>query len=170
MQKRRVHRHEVIQPLDDSYRLIPLTQDQNAIVDAADFEFLNQWNWYAHWNKFTKTFYPTRSVGRNTVTMHWEIFDCQCDHANKNTLDNRRKNLRKCTVSENSYNRKKRCNSDGYVGVSWRPKERKWVARITVNKKVIYLGYFKKAKDAAMARDRAALIHHKEFAHLNSYE
>jgi hypothetical protein len=33
-------RHSVVQPLDTSYRLIPLTQGQNAIVDAADFEEL----------------------------------------------------------------------------------------------------------------------------------
>src|SRR5438477_9252593 len=47
MPKRRVHRHEPIQPLDQSTKLIPLTRGLNAIVDAADYDWLNQWNWFA---------------------------------------------------------------------------------------------------------------------------
>jgi hypothetical protein len=33
-----VKRHAVTQPLESSYRLLPLTRGQNAIVDAADYE------------------------------------------------------------------------------------------------------------------------------------
>lgn len=36
----RKKRHEVIQPIDTEYRLIPLTQGQVAVVDAADYEWL----------------------------------------------------------------------------------------------------------------------------------
>lgn len=43
--KRHVKRHEVVQPLNESYRLIPLTQGQNAIVDVNDFGRLSKWNW-----------------------------------------------------------------------------------------------------------------------------
>jgi hypothetical protein len=35
---RRVNRHAVIQPLDQSYRIIPLTRGQNALVDSTSFE------------------------------------------------------------------------------------------------------------------------------------
>ena len=39
-----VKRHDVVQPLDTSYRYIALTNHQNAIVDETDYEWLRQWN------------------------------------------------------------------------------------------------------------------------------
>ena len=61
MPKLRVKRHAVTQPLDQSYRLIPLTQGQNAIVDVEDFEWLDQWNWCAQWTG--RHFYAVRHDG-----------------------------------------------------------------------------------------------------------
>jgi hypothetical protein len=43
-----------------SYRLIPLTQGQFATVDAADYEWIVQWKWCAHWSKEGKCFYASR--------------------------------------------------------------------------------------------------------------
>jgi len=40
------------------YREIPLTQGKVAIVDAKDFECLNQFKWYAHKN--VNTWYAVR--------------------------------------------------------------------------------------------------------------
>ena len=45
--KRSVKRHSVTQPSDTSYRLIPLTQGQNAIVDAEDFHRISKYHWLA---------------------------------------------------------------------------------------------------------------------------
>jgi hypothetical protein len=56
-----VKRHAVTQPLDTSYRYIPLTRNLNAIVDADDFDWLSKWNWHAVWNPCTKSFYATRT-------------------------------------------------------------------------------------------------------------
>jgi hypothetical protein len=71
--KKPVKRHEVTQPLDQSYRLIPLTQGKNTIVDATDFQWLSKWNWCAHYAPTTKTFYAERRGGTKTVWMHKEI-------------------------------------------------------------------------------------------------
>src|SRR5258706_13665947 len=60
MPKPRVVRHEVTQPLNESYRLIPLTQNQNAIVDVEDFEWLSQWYWMAMFSPEADTFYVIR--------------------------------------------------------------------------------------------------------------
>ena len=54
-----------------------------------------------------------------------------------------------------------------YKGVDFYAKSSKWRARITVNRKCICLGNFISEKDAASDYNKAAIIHHKEFAVLN---
>src|SRR5712664_3456881 len=119
--KIRVKRHAVTQPLDTSYRLIPLTQGQNAIVDLEDFEWLSQWNWCADWNSCTRSFYAQRRGNNRKTTLHRCILKCkhgeEGDHKNGDTLDHRRKNLRKCNRSQNMQNKTKlRINTSGYKG------------------------------------------------------
>jgi hypothetical protein len=146
--KRRVARHEVTQPSDPSYRLIPLTQGQNAIVDVADYDWLNQWNWQAHWNKSTHGFYAVRATegqrGR-LIRMHRLILGCargeEGDHKNSNSLDNRRNNLRRCTHQQNNNNKARgKNNTSGFKGVC---KTRgTWFASIYLNGVQISIGYF----------------------------
>ena len=168
MPKLRMKRHAVTQPLDQPYRLIPLTRNQNAIVDKEDFDWLNQWNWYACWNVFTNSFYAVRREGKKVIHMTKQILGCKLkempDHKNHITLDNQRKNLRKCTKLQNNYNRRKpKSNTSGYIGVSYREDMKRWIARIGD----IYLGTFTTAEEAARARDEAAKKIHGEFAVLN---
>ncbi len=50
-------------------KLIPLTQGKVTIVDDADFDWLNQWKWYAFKNR--NTWYAGRDIwqyGRCRVT------------------------------------------------------------------------------------------------------
>ena len=166
--KRRMYRHPVVQPPDQSYRLIPLTRNQNAIVDVEDFEWLNQWNWHATWCSDTKSFYAHSEVEENMLAMHRVILGCgpreQGDHKNRNTLDNRRSNLRKCTHQQNHFNAR-RFNKTGYKGVV--KLHGKWRARITIDGRRRHLGYYNSAEEAARAYDRAAIELHGEFANLN---
>ena len=166
--KRPVKRHEVVQPLDQSYRLIPLTQGQNAIVDAADFDWLSQWSWYAYWSKGTRTFYAVRGCPCR-VLMHREILSCAPgevgDHKNHDTLDNRRENLRKCDRPRNSRNRfRKRNTISGFKGV--RKSLGKWQA-LMGNGGHVYLGTYETAEEAAQAYDKAAKAMYGDFAQLN---
>src|SRR5580765_4530576 len=176
MPKRRVVRHEVVQPLDQSYRLIPLTQGQNAIVDIEDYDWLSEWNWFAKFDKQLQAFYAARNGPRGGVSryipMHRVILSCtngeECDHKNHNTLDNRRKNLRKCSHSENSKNQKTRKNNAyGFKGISFRKDSGRWRSWICFNGKKINLGHFDNAVKAARAYDKAAKVYFREFAHLN---
>lgn len=80
------------------------------------------------------------------------------DHRDRNSLNNQRENLRSCTVAQNNQNRgKKRAKARSrYKGVAWTPHMQQWRARITLNKKLIHLGYFFDEADAARAYDEAA--------------
>ncbi len=153
---------------------IRLTKGKTAIVDDDIFEYLNRWKWIAAQAR-SGTWYAQRTElpSRKTLKMHRIIMnapnDLQVDHINMNGLDNRRKNLRLCTVGQNCRNRKTRRDSQtGYKGVSWREKVGKYQVRIQVpGGRRISLGYFDSIEIAAMVYDSAAKRHHGTFAKLN---
>lgn len=176
MPKPRVVRHEVVQPLGESYRYIPLTRGQTAIVDLKDFAWLSQWNWRAHWSPGSKSFYAVREAstkeGNRDIKMARLIMGepsgREVDHWNHDTLDNRKQNLRKCTHAQNGKNRGKQANNtSGFKGVCWNKLRSKWIAQLEVNKKHVNLGYFAEKEEAAHAYDEAAKFYHREFAQLN---
>jgi hypothetical protein len=89
----------------------------------------------------------------------------EVDHRNRNTLDNRRANLRICTTAQNQRNRpKQKNNSSGHKGVDFQKRGKSYRARITADKKTFYLGNFEKADEAGAAYKKAAKVHHREFA------
>ena len=89
------------------------------------------------------------------------------DHINGDTLDNRKCNLRICTQADNIKNRKKDIdNSSGYKGVNWSKSNKKYLARICVNKKIIYLGYHATAELAYSAYCEASKKYHGEYGRL----
>lgn len=170
--KYRVVRHEVAQPPDPSYRLIPLTQGQNAKIDADMYESIATYNWFASWNPHTRSFYAIRNNGAGKIRMHHVVLGLQAsdevDHKNHDTLDNRRLNLRRASRTRNQCNRRKQSNNtSGYIGVTWLMHRKKWDARVKFKGKYYFVGYFSSAEDAGRARDVLARRLHGEFAHLN---
>ena len=131
---------------------IKLTHGQFALVDDKDFNELNKHKWYAWYNKRTKSYYAVRNItksnGKQTLQyMHKIIMNApsnmQVDHTSHDTLNNRKKNLRICMISQNSMNRLPRKNtSSRYKGIIWDKRHKKWASRITINGKRIFLGYF----------------------------
>jgi len=94
----------------------------------------------------------------------------EIDHRNLNKLDCRRQNLRICTRSQNMMNRgKQKNNSVGYKGVrkDKRRKRKNYRAQITANKKIYYLGSFKKPEAAGAAYRKAAKQLHGKFARVS---
>lgn len=68
------------QPAEPSYREIPLTKGRFAIVDAADYPWLAQWRWIAHFNQYTRSYYAVRvqrefpgPKGQKKIRMHRQI-------------------------------------------------------------------------------------------------
>lgn len=87
------------------------------------------------------------------------------DHINGDRSDNRIKNLREASWSDNNRNIElSPMNKSGYSGVSYVTREKRWRAVIKVNKKQIYAGYFKDKIDAVIAYNDIAMKLHGEFA------
>ena len=133
-------------------RKIKLTQGKFALVDDANYEWLNQWKWHAH--KERNTWYACRSIWkpRGLLKMHRLILGLdfgdkrQGDHINHNGLNNQQSNLRIYTPQQNHFNN----NGKGYGFYNGG-----WIAHIRFNNKSIHLGRYKTKREAKQARQGA---------------
>ena len=130
------------------------------LLDNKDFELvtsMGKWNITLLRNK---PYAQKRLPKNNLVQMARFLMDAKkgeyVDHINHNTLDNRRSNLRICTNSANLRNGDLRINNtSGIKGVRFDRQRQKWVPKIKVNYKDIFLGRFEKLEDAVIARTEA---------------
>lgn len=91
----------------------------------------------------------------------------EVDHKNGNRSDNRIKNLRDATPSQNRCNSKLRSDStSGFKGVSWYSAKGKWRATIKFMGKHKHLGFFVDPKKASIAYETAAKELHGQFARM----
>ena len=105
--------------------------------------------------------------------MQWLIKGTKyIDHKDGNGLNNQKLNLRKCTILQNTQNRRKTDNktSSIFKGVSKTKGRNKFSAYITINKKRKRLGQFVSEIEAAKAYDKEAKQAFGEFAKLNFEE
>lgn len=152
---------------------ISLTQGKVAIVDDADYEWLNQWKWRVL--KGYDTWYAVRNIykdgKRTTAKMHREILKppigVEIDHRDRDGLNNQRYNMRVATHAENAHNRRKQEETSQFKGVTWYRWKTKWLGQIQVKNQRIHLGYFLSQTEAALAYDRAARTYFGEFANTN---
>lgn len=145
-----------------------------ALIDDEDWLKVSGYHWcpkkgcggkfYAHAHAYVD--------GKKTsVLMHRLILGIsgQVDHVSRDSLDNRKVNLRPATTSQNMANRAKYAGeySSSFKGVSWHRQQGKWRADITKDRKTKHLGCFNDEVTAAKSYDRAAIALHGEYAALN---
>ena len=149
------------------------------LLDVDDFPLYQQKRW-----KVVKGDEKTRRMNRVVEQNGIEFitltrfllkpnFNRVVDHINGNSMDNRRCNLRICTISQNTANqRKQRGCSSKYRGVSFAKgcKKRPWQSYIQKDGKTVSIGYFKSEVEAAEAYNKKALELFGEFARLNNIE
>jgi hypothetical protein len=153
-------------PTGPAVKTIPLGDGFYTYVDAADYEWLNQWTWHL------QNGYAVRRENNKVISMHRQIMQApkgmEVDHQNRNKLDNTRENLRVCTRAENAQNRHKpRNTSSRFWGVSYIKDRAKYRAFVCYQGEVVFCGCFTDELEAARARDHKAVQVLGERARLN---
>jgi len=111
--------------------------------------------------------YRSYFVHRICYLMHHGYAPNCIDHANRNKMDNSINNLRPATHSQNMMNKEPKPNKHGFIGVSKKTTEVKFIARFQKDGKRLRVGGFNTAKEAAIFRDKMTLEEFGEFATLN---
>jgi len=149
------------------------------IIDTKYVNDIKDYKWFIQNDSgYVVTNYADRDNNRHQIIkLHQAIIALsgqkvpngyEIDHKDRNILNNLEDNLRVCTNIQNSQNRKKDVfSASKYKGVSWRKRDNKWQATITINTKSIYLGVFSDEEEAAKKYNEAAKKYFGEFAVLN---
>lgn len=139
------------------------------LVDDEDYYRTSQHGWCIQ--NFEKISIAATINSKHTLIANFILkVEGTIDHRDRNSFNNQKENLRKCTKTQNKVNCFMANNTSGYKGVCWHIRSEKWIANIKVKKQRIHLGYFNDPKDAARAYNNAALEYYGEFAYLNIIE
>ena len=142
-------------------------EDNCALVDDVDYAWISKFTWHLAYDSRYSLSYAACGQG----LMHRIILnpppDKHIDHIDKNGLNNRRSNLRLCTISQNQMNRKTTQGTSRYKGVYWDSHHSQWRAEIVYKTKRHRIGYFISENKAALAYNERARALHRNFASLN---
>ena len=140
--------------------------NQPFYFDLEDYDLIKNYTWYEDISIDGYHSLKSKDVKSGKIIKMSYLIGCKYfDHKNRNPLDNRRKNLRPATNSQNAQNRTlSRLNTSGFTGVSWDKEFNKWVAYIKLENKMKKLGRFIDKEEAIKVRLEAEAKHFKEFA------
>ena len=142
------------------------------LFDLDDFEKVKNYKWlinkYKRWKK-EYLYVVNPEIG----FMHRLIMNPEkgkvVDHIDgcNTTLDNRKSNLKICSIKENVRKSElSKNNTSGHIGVCWNKAANKWMAFIMVDRKFKNLGYFFDIEEAVNAREKAEQLYFGEYTPL----
>jgi hypothetical protein len=118
--------------------------------------------------RLNKKGYVISGSDNEMVFLHDYIMECPkdltVDHIDKNPLNNLNENLRICTHQQNCFNRGRKNNKSGVIGVCWCKERNKWIASIKIDYKQISLGRSDNFEEAVKVRLKAEQKYFGEFA------
>jgi len=155
------------------YTLLPIGKNAKNGYAKIDHQHthLQQHLWYLGSDGYPQT-NITENGRQTTRRLHQMILPKKpgklIDHINRDKLDNRTRNLRHVTPTENVLNSKiRKNNTSGYRGVNYRKQSQIYESRITHKGIRYFLGSYKTARQAAKAYNGAARRLHGCYAQLN---
>jgi hypothetical protein len=125
--------------------------------DEEHKELVEQYTWRIGSGGYYRT-----NINRKPILLHHFLHGkpekpLVTDHINRNTLDNRKENIRFISQRENTSNIDKTKTSSKYTGVCWDKSNKKWRSYIQINGKRIFLGSFLTEKQAHKAYQQSLL-------------
>lgn len=132
--------------------------------DMDDYDKIKDYTWYEDidYHKYHRL---KTTINNKTITMNIFLGYRSYDHEDRNPLNNRKYNLRKATQSENTINQSIQSNNtSGFIGVSYNKGTNKWMAYISIDKKMTVLGEFLNKQEAIITRLKAEQKYYREFA------
>lgn len=135
----------------------------STLIDIEDVEKVKNIKWC-----IMSKGYVIGTMQNKRILLHRFLMNCPSDmtvdHINRNKLDNRKSNLRICTMQENDFNKPiLKNNTSNVTGVNFSEKMGKWRAYININRKQINLGWFANKEDAIRVRKQAEIEYFGEF-------
>lgn len=153
----------------DNYYVGYDSNDNEFYFDLEDYDKIKNYTWLVRQNGYVETTINNKSIKQHRMIMN-SPDDLDIDHINGIRNDNRRRNLRMATKSNNNKNRKININNTtGAKGVRKLPSNN-YCSTIQCNGHRITIGTFKTIKEAADAYDKKAVELFGEFARLNNYK
>lgn len=153
--------------------VIRTSKGEEILVDEEDVDLVGKWTWRKIGKGYVaRSIYDKSKPSRRTNQyLHRFLLGLSdgdgliVDHINGNPLDNRRENLRLCTVQENGWNSKIRShNKSGFKGVFLDRRSGRWAACIKIAGKQRFLGLFPRADLAHEAYAAEAKKNFGDFA------
>lgn len=163
--------HEVV---DENTARIPLGKGVYTLIDKVDLPLVLNHSWYSFDQRPRAGIYARAKIDGKTTPLHRFLLGVNdpkviVDHIDRDTLNNRRLNLRITNRFGSAQNRKR--GNTGYTGVCEIFNKSSGLVRyrayIRGHNKRLYLGTYATAEEAAVVRDRKAIELHGEFAVLN---
>lgn len=150
--------------MDGCTAVITDSRGDQILVDAEDAAKLSGWSINVRERGYVEVYRANERMRLHRLLMM--VPDGMViDHINRNPLDNRKQNLRVCTIGENNCNRGvSKNNKAGYKGVSLVTGPRPYRASITKDNVKHHLGSYSTAEEAHAAYMRAAAELFGEFA------
>lgn len=139
--------------------------------DMDDYDKIKDYCWFSHSPKANYCRLETNihkddggDRGGKHMKFHQAILGNMYDHIDRNPFNNRKYNLRPCTITQNNRNGNlRRNNSSGVSGVSFNKRKQKWTAAVTCDGPH-FLGYHDNKDDAIRARLVGEAKYFGEFA------
>jgi len=158
-------------PEFEPYKIIH-SGDREIKVPSDMFDYFNKHSWYINAWGYAKRNQYIGSGKWKDVFIHREVNKTPhgmiTDHINRDTLDNRRCNLRSVTHMQSAINKNiPKNNTTGFVGVIFSKDCNKFRGVIQHNKRKVHLGLFLDPCDAAIAYNKESIKLNGEFARLN---